>query len=84
MTAKQRYSWDAVVIAFIFWPVFAVALYPYSWGMLSCLVASPVLLASGIILIVRHRTLLGLIPIIFALCFLFLLWALPAGYAGHR
>jgi hypothetical protein len=80
MTAKQRYWWIAVVVVFIFCPIYAIALSPYSWGMLSCLVSSPVLLISGIILVVRHKTFLGLIPIIFALCFAFSFFVIPTTY----
>jgi hypothetical protein len=80
MTAKQRYSWDAVVIALVFCPIFALVFSPYRWGLIGCLVSSPLLLVGGFILVVRHKTFLGLVPIIFALCFLFLLWAIPASY----
>jgi hypothetical protein len=80
MTAKQRYWWVAVVIAFIFCPIFAIVLYGDSWGVLPFLVSSPVLLVSGFILIVRHGTFLGVIPIIFAFGFLFLSWVLSQGY----
>ena len=80
MTAKQRYCWDAVVVAFVFWPIYAVALSPYFLGVLSCLFSSLVLIFSGVVLVFRHRTFLGLIPIVFAVIFFLMFLSIPQTY----
>jgi hypothetical protein len=72
MTAKQKIFWNAVVIVFTFCPIYASALYPHTWGPAFCLVSIPVLLVSGVTLVFYHKTFLGLIPIIFALCYMFM------------
>jgi hypothetical protein len=79
MTAKQRYWWEAVVVMSVFCPIFSLILFPGNictfWV---CFVSFLGLLVSGVVLLFRHKTFLGLIPLIFALCEFLFFWGVLA------
>jgi hypothetical protein len=81
MTAKQRYFWEAVVILSVFYPVYALCLHPRGdYAIIPCLVGSLGFLAFGVILIFRHRTFYGLLPLIIAI----FLFSIALGISGTR
>jgi hypothetical protein len=73
MTAKQRYQWEAIIIFFALYPTLLCffQLPRVVFAFVGCFVSFLVLLICGLILIFRHKTGYGLIPLTISFCQLF-------------
>jgi hypothetical protein len=75
------YFWQATVVLSVFYPIYALCLFPRNvFALFGSLLAFFGLLVSGVILLFRHRTFLALIPLIFAVFLGFILWAISQSH----